>query len=132
MKLPLILSDLVHLYLSFIDLRIGRHHIYINMLMQGLYNYWWRVNSFEYRLGKEKIRTFYVANVIKLRLVSELLWKFNLLARYKLNIFRPPRVNQFDIRALLFGGYARFTPLDKTVFYGYWKPCLLEVSRYYI
>ena len=40
---------------------------------------------------------------------------------YKLNIFRPPRVNQFYIHALLFGGYARFVPLDKISFYGYWK-----------
>ena len=34
----------------------------------------------------------------------------------KLNIFRPPQVNQFDILALLFDGYARFIPLDKMVF----------------
>ena len=27
----------------------------------------------------------------------------------------------FDTCALLFGGYARFIPLDKMVFYGYWK-----------
>ena len=64
---------------------------------------------------------FYVANVITLSVVFELLWKFTLLIRYKLNIFRPPRVNQFDIRTLLFGCYARFIPLDKMVFYGYWK-----------
>ena len=30
-------------------------------------------------------------------------------------------MNQFDIRALLFGGYAKFIPLDKMVFYCYWK-----------
>ena len=30
-------------------------------------------------------------------------------------------MNQFDICALLFGGYARLIPLDKMVFYGYWK-----------
>ena len=30
-------------------------------------------------------------------------------------------MNQFDIRALLFGDYDRFIPLDKMVFYGYWK-----------
>ena len=64
---------------------------------------------------------FYVANVITLSVVLELLWKFTLLVRYKLNIFRPPRVNQFGIRALIFRGYARFIPLDKMVFYGYWK-----------
>ena len=33
----------------------------------------------------------------------------------------PPGVNQFDIRAPLFGGYARFILLDNMVFYGYWK-----------
>ena len=31
-------------------------------------------------------------------------------------------MNQFDIRELLFGGYARFLPLDKMVLYGEWKP----------
>ena len=30
-------------------------------------------------------------------------------------------MNQFDICSLLFGGYARFIPLDKLIFYGYWK-----------
>ena len=64
---------------------------------------------------------FYVANIVTLIIVSELLWKSTLLIRYKLNSFHPPMVNQFDIRALLFGCYARFIPLDKTVFYGYWK-----------
>ena len=64
---------------------------------------------------------FYVANIIILSVVLELLWKFTLLVRHKLNIFRPPRVNQFDICSLLFGGYARFIPLDKMVFYYYWK-----------
>ena len=29
--------------------------------------------------------------------------------------------DQFDIRALLLGGYSRFIPLDKRVFYSYWK-----------
>ena len=64
---------------------------------------------------------FYLANVTTLSIVSELLWKFTILVRYRLNIFSPPRVNQFDICALLFGSYARFIPLDKMVFYGYWK-----------
>ena len=64
---------------------------------------------------------FYLANVIKSSVVLELLWKLTLLVCYKLNILRPPRVNKFDIRALLFGGNARFIPLDKMVFYGYWK-----------
>ena len=64
---------------------------------------------------------FYVANVISLNVVSELLRKSTLLIRYKLNILRPPQMNQFDICALLFGGYKRFIPLDKIVFYGFWK-----------
>ena len=66
-------------------------------------------------------RMFYVANVIVLSIVSELLWNFTLLIRYKLNIFQPPQMNQFDIRALLFGGYTRFRPLYKMVFNGYCK-----------
>ena len=56
-----------------------------------------------------------------------------LLVRYKLNRFWPPRVNQFDISALLFGGYASFTPLDKMVFYDYWKALLSDsLSMLYI
>ena len=38
---------------------------------------------------------FYVANVIKFSVFLVLLWKSNLIVCYKLNIFRPPRVNQF-------------------------------------
>ena len=59
---------------------------------------------------------FYVANVITLSVFLELPRKFNLLVRYKLNRFWSPRVNQFDTRALAFGGYARFIPLDKMVY----------------
>ena len=58
------------------------------------------------REGKET-HMFYVANVITFSVFLDLLWKFTLLVRYRLNIFRPPRVNQFDIFARLFGGYAR-------------------------
>ena len=54
---------------------------------------------------------FHVANVIMFSVFLELLCKFTLLVRYKLNRFRPPQVNHFDIRALLFGGYIRFIPL---------------------
>ena len=64
---------------------------------------------------------FYVANVITLSTVLELLWNFTLIVRYKLNVFRPPRVNLFDVCALLFGGYSSFITLDKVVFCGYWK-----------
>ena len=35
-------------------------------------------------------------------------------------------MNQFDIRELLFGGYARFLPLDKMVLYGEWKPAFYQ------
>ena len=65
---------------------------------------------------------FYVDSVITFRLFLELLLKSILLVRYKLNRFRSRRVNQFDIRALSFVGYASFVPLDKIVLYGYWKP----------
>ena len=71
---------------------------------------------------------FYVANIITLILFLELLWYFTLLIRYKLNRFRIPRVNQFDIHALLFGGYDSFILLDKMVFYGYWKALLSSSS----
>ena len=53
----------------------------------------------------------YVDNVITLSVFLELLWKFTLLLRYRLNRFRPPWENQFDNCAPLFGGYARFIPL---------------------
>ena len=53
----------------------------------------------------------YVANVIPFSVFLELLCKSTLIVRYKLNSFRPPRVNRFDTIALLFGGYARFMPL---------------------
>ena len=68
---------------------------------------------------RERNTHVYVANIITLSVFLELLWKFILLVHYKLNIFRPPRVNQFDIHALLFRGYAKFIPLDKMVFYGH-------------
>ena len=70
---------------------------------------------------KKGIRMLYVDSVIIFSLFFELQWKYNLLVHYKLNIFRPLLVNYFDIHALLSGSYARFIPLDKMVFYGYWK-----------
>ena len=104
-----------------IDFLIGQRNISINMLMPDLYNYWWHIKSFESIIVKKETHMFYVSSVIAFNLVSELLWKFTLLVRYKLNIFRPPQVNQFDNSALLFGGYTSFIPLDKMVVYGYWK-----------
>ena len=50
---------------------------------------------------RNKTRMFYVANVIKFSVLSELLWKSTILVRYKVNSFRPPSVNQLYIRALL-------------------------------
>ena len=41
-----------------------------------------------------------------------------LLVRYKLNRLGNPQVNHFDISEMLFGGYARSTPLDKMALYG--------------
>ena len=75
----------------------------------------------------EKTHMFYVASVITFSVVSELLRGFTLLVCYKLNIIRHPRVKQFDIHALLFGGYTRFVPLDKMVNRDDGKPCPLEV-----
>ena len=59
---------------------------------------------------------FYIASVITFGIFLELPWKSTLLVFCKLNIFWHPQVNQFDIIALIFGGYARFTPLDKMVY----------------
>ena len=70
---------------------------------------------FRIRSRKEKTHMFYVASVIPLSARLELLWKCTLLVHYKLNIFRTPRVNQIDIRALLFVGYSIYIPLDKMV-----------------
>ena len=38
------------------------------------------------------------------------------IVRYKLNRSETPQVNQFDVRALLFGGYSGFIPLFKMVY----------------
>ena len=70
---------------------------------------------------------FYLASDIKFSIFSEFLWKYTLLVYYKLNIFRPLQVSQFDIHALLFWGYARFIPLDKMILYRYWKTAFLKV-----
>ena len=59
---------------------------------------------------------FYVARTIKFSVFLDLLWKHILIVCYKLNMIWPPY--QFDICVLLFGGYTRFIPLDKIVFYG--------------
>ena len=72
---------------------------------------------------------FYVANVITFSVFLELLWKFALLVFYKLNGFCPPWVDQFDIRALLFGGYYRLIPLYQKVNRYNVKPCRLAVHR---
>ena len=59
---------------------------------------------------------FYVASVITFRIFLELLRKSNLIVNYRFNCFQPPRVNQFGICALLFGGYVRFIQLDKMIY----------------
>ena len=61
---------------------------------------------------------FYIASVITFSLFLELRWKSTLLVHYKLNRFRILQVDQFDIRALLFGAYARFVKVDQMVLYG--------------
>ena len=75
---------------------------------------------------------FYVANIITLSIFLEVLWKSTLLVYYKLYIFWPPLVNQFDIHGLFFGGYTRFILLDKWVFMVIGKPCLLKVCNCHI
>ena len=72
---------------------------------------------------------FYVAIVITLSVFLELMWNSTLLIRYNLNRLRPPRVNQFDIRALLFFGYVRYIQLDKMVYIDTGKPCPPVVNR---
>ena len=64
---------------------------------------------------------FYVASVIIFRVFLELLWKYTFIVNYRLNRLWPPWVNQFDIHALLFGGYTWFIPLGQMVLYRYWK-----------
>ena len=86
--------------------------------MPGIYNYWLLVTFFESSLGKKETHMFYVASVIKVCVFSDVLWKSTLPVRYKLNRFRLPLVNYFDICALLFLCYISFIPLDKMVLYG--------------
>ena len=81
------------------------------LLMPVFYNYWWRITSFESSLVNKETRVIYIARVIKFSLFLELFRKSTLLVRYKLDRLQPPRVNQFYIRARLFGGYTRFIPL---------------------
>ena len=65
---------------------------------------------------------FYVSNAIKFSVFLGLLWKFTL-------FFWTPWANQFDIRALLFGGYARFIPLSIVVHIDNGTPFYLTVHR---
>ena len=65
--------------------------------MPGLYSYFWHINSFESHLGKKETHMSYLASVITVSVFLELLWKSSLLVCSKLNIFRCPQVNQFDL-----------------------------------
>ena len=47
---------------------------------------------FQTSLRKKETRVFYVASVITFSVFLELLRKPTLIVRYKLNIFRPPRI----------------------------------------
>ena len=80
--------------------------------MPGLCKYWLLVTSSGFGIGKKETRMFNVSNIVKFCAFSELLWEYTVFIRYKLNRLWTSRVNQFDIFALLFGGYARFIPLD--------------------
>ena len=121
-KVPFYLFGLVHWPLYFSDFLIGRRHISSLWFMMYLYNYWLCITYFKSSLGKKETHMFYIASFITFSVFSELPWKSTVLVRYKLNIFRTPRVNQFDIRALLFGGYTRFIPLDKWSYMDNGKP----------
>ena len=105
-RLPLTFFDLVHWQLSFIYFLIGRRHISSLWLMPDLYNYCWRITSLESPLGKKETRIFYVASVIIFSAFLESLWKSTLLVHYKLNISRPPRVNDL----IFVDCYSEFTP----------------------
>ena len=117
-KSPLILYVLVHRPVCFIEFFIGRRHIYSLWNMPGFYNYWWCITSFESSTGKKETHIFFVTSVITFSAFLQLLWNYTLFVCYELNRFRSPRVNQFDISALLFGSYASFIPLDKIILYG--------------
>ena len=69
----------------------------------------------------------YVASVITFSIFLELLQKSTLLVRYKLIKSGQHRLNQFDIRALLFGVYARFLLLYKMFQCGQWKPAFRQL-----
>ena len=43
-------------------------------------------------LGKKETRIFYIDNIIKFNIFLELLWKFTLLILYRVNRFRPQRI----------------------------------------
>ena len=93
--------DPVHRPMSLIDLLIRRYHISSLWIMPDLYEYWRLFTSFEYGPGNKDTLMFYVANAIIFRIFLELLCKSTLIVCFKLNIIQPPRVNQFDICALL-------------------------------
>ena len=93
----------------------------------GLYNYWQCITYFGSSLVNKETRIFYVDCDIPFSIFLELLRNSSLLIHYKFNRFRPPQLNQFDICALLFGGYARFLILDKIVLYRYWKTAFRQL-----
>ena len=80
---------------------------------QGLYSYLWCIYSSESSPGKKETRMFYVDKIITCSVFPELLSKYTLIVRYKLNRFGLHVLNQLDISALLFSGYTRFILLNK-------------------
>ena len=117
--------------MSLVDLLIGQRHVSSPLPMPVIYNYWWLITSLESSIGKKETHMFYVANVITFSVFSYLLCKSTLLVCYQFNRLRPPQVNQFDISALLFGGYARFILLGKMVYRYNGKHCTLAVHKCY-
>ena len=86
--------------MTFIDFLVGQRHIYV-MTHDGFIQLLVTRHLFLIQSKNKETRMFYVSIVITFSIFLELLFNYTLLVFYKLNKFLPPRVNQFNIRALL-------------------------------
>ena len=75
---------------NFITKPIWKFHTLL--FMQGLYNYWRCITSFDSSIGKKETHMFYVVSVTTFSIFLKLLWISTLLVLHKLNRFRPPHV----------------------------------------